>query len=227
MKTKIFNLIILDESGSMDCVKTQTISGCNETINTVIAAQKRYADTQEHTVSIYAFQSAGERPSRYIMKNVPATEIQPISDADYCPDGLTPLNDAVGATLVDLKSYTSGFPLAIGSVTIITDGYENSSRHYSRAQVASMIDELKAKGWNFNFIGANIDVSSTAASFSIDNSLEFQQNDCGTQIMFEQANEGRMRYYERMDGCMADCCEVAPEEFAKKAVEASKNFFNK
>ena len=166
MKTKIFNLIILDESGSMDCVKTQTISGCNETINTVIAAQKRYADTQEHTVSIYAFQSAGERPSRYIMKNVPATEIQPISDADYCPDGLTPLNDAVGATLVDLKSYTSGFPLAIGSVTIITDGYENSSRHYSRAQVASMIDELKAKGWNFNFIGANIDVSSTAASFS-------------------------------------------------------------
>ena len=57
MKTEIYNLIVLDESGSMGCVRNQTISGCNETINTIRAAQEKYADTQEHFVSIYAFQT--------------------------------------------------------------------------------------------------------------------------------------------------------------------------
>ena len=74
MKTEIYNLIILDESGSMDCVKKQTISGCNETINTIRMAQEKYADTQLHYVSIFAFQS-GSVPSRYIIKN------EPIDDA--------------------------------------------------------------------------------------------------------------------------------------------------
>ena len=80
---------------------------------------------------------------------------------------LPPLNDAVGSTLIDLKTCTDEFPQSIGSVTIITDGYENASRHYSRKQVASMIQELKNMGWNFNFIGANIDVVATAATFAI------------------------------------------------------------
>ena len=62
--SEIYNLIILDESGSMSCVWEQTISGCNETINTIKAAQNKFAENQKHFVSIYAFQSAGNRPSR-------------------------------------------------------------------------------------------------------------------------------------------------------------------
>lgn len=226
MKTRIFNLIILDESGSMDCVKQQTIDGCNETINTIITAQKQHSDTQEHFVSIYAFQGNGSRPSRYIVKNVGAGDVHHISSGDYEPWGSTPLNDAVGSTLIDLRTCTDEFPQSIGSVTIITDGYENASRHYSRKQVASMIQELKNMGWNFNFIGANIDVVATAATFAIDNTLEFSQDSEGTRQMFETQSQSRMRYYDRIDACMADTS--APDAtFAERAAKASKGFFKK
>ena len=69
MKTEIYNLIILDESGSMSHVKRQTVSGCNETINTIRSAQEKFADTQTHYVSIYAFQANDKIPSRYLIKN--------------------------------------------------------------------------------------------------------------------------------------------------------------
>lgn len=225
MKTRIFNLIVLDESGSMDCVKRQTIDGCNETINTIVLAQKQHADTQEHFVSIYAFQGNGSRPSRYIIKNASAGDVQHISAADYDPYGMTPLNDAVGSTLIDLRTCTAEFPQSIGSVTIITDGYENDSRHYSRAQVAGMVKELKAMGWNFNFIGANIDVEATAATFAIDNTLEFKQDAEGTKRMFENLGASRTRYYDRVDECMATAAPNAT--FEERAAEASKDFFKK
>ncbi len=226
MKTRIFNLIILDESGSMSCVKRQTIDGCNETINTIITAQKQHTDTQDHFVSIYAFQGDGSRPSRYIIKNAAANDAHHITPDDYEPWGTTPLNDAVGSTLIDLKTCTDEFPQSIGSVTIITDGYENASRHYSRKQVASMIQELKNMGWNFNFIGANIDVVATAATFAIDNTLEFKQDEEGTRQMFETQSQSRMNYYDRIDECMAD--NTAPRAtFAERAAKASKGFFKK
>ncbi len=199
MKSQIFNLIILDESGSMDCVTRQTISGCNETINTIRATQAKYPDTQEHFVSIFAFQSEGNRPSRYIIKNVPANEVKHITAEDYAPYGMTPLYDAVGSTLTDLKAAAKKYDDAIGSVTIITDGMENSSNHYTLPQVAKMIEGLKELGWNFNFIGANIDVNRVSQSLNIDNAMEFQQSEEGTRAMFEHERRSRARYYERYE----------------------------
>ena len=204
MKTEIYNLIILDESGSMDCVRNQTISGCNETINTIRAAQEKFADTQEHYVSIYVFQANQSVPSRYLIKNRPIAETAHINAEQYEPWGTTPLYDAVGQTLADLKAVVKEKELAIGSVTIITDGMENASRHYTLEKVAKMIDALKETGWSFNFIGANIDVKGTAASLGIDNALEFQQDEAGTEAMFEHERSSRMKYYERADmalGC--------------------------
>ena len=103
MKTKVYNLIILDESGSMSCVTKQTINGCNETINTIKSTQQKYAANQEHYISIYAFQSNGNVPSRYLVKNIPASAAEHISDSDYSPWGATPLYDAVGSCLSELK----------------------------------------------------------------------------------------------------------------------------
>lgn len=139
----------------MGCVTRQTISGCNETLNTIRAMQKKFAETQEHFVSVFAFQDGG-RPSRYIIKNEPISNVRKITREDYEPCGRTPLYDAVGSTLADLKSTTKGCEDAVGSVTIITDGYENSSTRYDLAKVAKMIDALKELGWNFNFIGVEL-----------------------------------------------------------------------
>lgn len=209
MKQQIYNLIILDESGSMDCVTRQTINGCNETLNTIRSAQAKYAETQDHFVSIYAFQSDGNRPSRYLIKNLPVGKVKHITLDDYDPWGSTPLNDAVGSTLSDLKATVRRAENAIGSVTIITDGEENSSEKYTIEKVARMIAELKEIGWNFNFIGANIDVVTTARRYCIENTLEFQQDDAGTEEMFACERNSRMRYYDRMNE-VQKCCMAAP-----------------
>lgn len=229
MKQQIYNLIILDESGSMDCVCRQTISGCNETINTIKSAQRMYADTQEYYVSIFAFQGNEERPSRYLIKNVPASDVNHITPEDYKPWGSTPLNDATGSTLVDLKATVACSENAIGSVTIITDGMENASVKYSTERVARMIQALKEIGWNFNFIGANINVAETAKSYHIDNALEFQQDEIGTQEMFKRENKSRMSYYSRMND-VQECCMATPDMCANERIlmakAASANYFN-
>ncbi len=232
MKTEIYNLIILDESGSMACVAPQTISGCNETLNTIRSAQEQYAETQDHYVSIFAFQSDGQRLSRYLVKNVPVQEVANISEELYEPWGATPLYDAVGSTIVDLKSLVKERRMAIGNVTIITDGMENASCRYTQHQVAKMIDALKEEGWCFSFIGANIDVKAVASDLGIDNALEFRQDDRGTREMFEHERRGRMGWYGRTDEVL--CCispngcatEEEEKEVRKKFKKASKGYFD-
>lgn len=203
VKTEVYNLIILDESGSMDCIKAQTISGCNETINTIRSTQAKMGDAQNHFVSIFAFQSDGTRPSRYLIKNVPARTVEHINSELYDPWGCTPLYDAIGSTLTDLKAVVKrreaeGHCVAIGCVTIITDGMENSSHHYTRGKVARMISALKELGWNFNFIGANIDVDNVASGLNIDNRMAFMQDEAGTREMFRKEKRARARYCRRM-----------------------------
>lgn len=223
MKTTIYNLIILDESGSMSSLTKQTIEGCNETINTIKTAVNQYADSQQHFVSIYAFQSEGNRPSRYIIKNIDAKEVKHITKDDYEPWGATPLDDAVGSTLTDLKATTAGRQNTIGSVTIITDGMENSSRQYSGAQVAKMIQELKELGWNFNFIGANIDVEAVAARMNIDNTLAFSANIQGTREMFRRERSSRMRYYDAIRASDDD----PNANFEERMKVASADYFSR
>ncbi len=120
-----------------------------------------------------------------------------ITGEQYVPFGCTPLYDAVGATLTDLKTVTKDNKLAIGSVTILTDGMENSSQHYTRQKVAQMIEALKELGWSFNFIGANIDVQATAQSLNIDNYMEFRQDAEGTAEMFAKESRSRMGWLGR------------------------------
>lgn len=230
MKSEIFNLIILDESGSMGGVVKQTISGCNETLNTIRSAQKQFAETQQHFISIFAFQSNGSRPSRYLCKNVAIDEARDITPDDYCPCGCTPLYDAVGSTLADLKATTYGKKFSIGSVTIITDGMENSSKHYSGQQVAREIEALKELGWSFNFIGANIDVMATAKSLNIENAMEFIQDDKGIKHMFACESRSRMNWLKRSQKIMkknlCDDSACSEEDFRKEMRDASKNYFD-
>lgn len=228
MKTTIYSLIILDESGSMDPFQRSTINGCNETLNAIRNSQMEFGETQDHYVSIFLFQSGSTLPSRYLVKNAPIAEVRNITTDDYQPYGCTPLFDAVGSTLIDLKSVVKERELAIGNVTIITDGEENSSRIYSGERVARMIKELKELGWNFNFIGANIDVKRWARSLNIDNFLKFQQNEEGVKEMF--AREGRARNawagkihneFRKLDLEGEDLASA----FSKKAVHANRGYF--
>ena len=229
MKTSIYNLIILDESGSMSGVRQQTISGCNEKINTIVSAQEKYKDTQEHFVSIYAFQDNDKCPSRYLIKNQPATEVGHINEELYKPWGATPLYDAVGSTLADLKAVTKDEEMAVGNVTIITDGMENASCHYSYAKVLQMIDALKEMGWTFNLIGANFDVEATASAMHIDNSLTFEQNAVGTQAMFETERSSRQQWFAKISESLKDEDGDGSDkkDLRTRFKEAARNYFKK
>lgn len=226
MKTSIFNLVILDESGSMDCIRKQTIMGCNEVINTIKVAQTEHAETQDHFVSIYAFQSDGA-PSRYLVQNESPEKVNHITENDYTPCGCTPLYDAIGVTVNSLREIVKTHEHAIGSVTIITDGMENSSKEYTHKQVSDMIEQLKKEGWNFNFIGTNIDVEKVSRSMNIDNAMAFDQTCEGTHAMFTRETSSRRRWFSRVNSILSCMDENESDEtFAQRMSESSKDYFD-
>lgn len=207
-----YNLIILDESGSMSTVRDETISGCNETMISIRNLQKEHPDIRQF-VSVFCFDSSH---SRYIFHDTPIEKVQDMTREDYCPSACTPLYDAIGYTVVQLfrKIYHQE---AKGNVTIITDGYENASRKWTLPLVQELITTLKKKGWVFSFIGANIDVESTANSLGIDSFMQFEQTQTGMEDMFECERRSRRAYnekhhYMRRSGRFKKMCEEEQDE---------------
>lgn len=224
-KTTVFNLIILDESGSMSTVTNQTVDGCNETLNVIRSLDKKYGETQRNLVSIYVFQQNEEMPSRYLCKNKPIGEVHDITSKDYRPWGCTPLLDAVGQTLVDLKAVAETHEDATGTITIITDGYENASKEYTWRQVADLINGMKEKGWTFNFIGANIDVEEVAKRMNIDNKMAFQASKVGTTAMFADFSANLMAHEDARIKEEIAYHDMSIEEKIDRRKKRSKNFF--
>lgn len=192
-KISVYHLIVLDESGSMSGVRQQTISGCNETIQTIRQMQKDNPD-QQHFVSIYLFCTGN---NRYIVKNVEVEKVKEITSKDYRPYSSTPLFDALGYTLTELKAIIKP-KKALGYVTIITDGYENSSHEYTIEMVFQLIDKLKEMDIIFTFVGANIDAADYANRLNINNSMQFEQTQEGMHKMWEQEKMSRRRSSAQM-----------------------------
>lgn len=227
MKTTVFNLIILDESGSMSGMTQQTLSGCNETLNIIRANAKKNADVMNNFVSIYAFQDGGPVRSRYLIKNARPEDVKDLTTDDYEPYGNTPLLDAVGSTLSELKSIAETHDDATGIVTIMTDGYENSSTRYDWQKVASLISQLRELGWTINLVGANVDVNAMAAQMNIAsaNALAYQQSEEGTRSMWSKFRQGLQgRYNAEANACMSAPC-ASVEDRRNRRKTTSEDFF--
>lgn len=151
MKTRVFNLIILDESGSMQSIKKEAIDSVNETVQTIRAAEKKNED-QEHFVSLVTF----NEDSKTVYDCVPAKEVKELMAETYRPDCCTALYDAMRMSLNALRPKVAEEDRVL--VTVVTDGCENSSREYRGKAIKALVDELKGKGWVFAYIGANQDV---------------------------------------------------------------------
>lgn len=195
MKTRVFNLIILDESGSMHSIKKQAIDGVNETFQTIRAAQKKHED-QVHYVTLVSFNSADVKT---LYDKVEASRIEELTDKQYIPDCCTPLYDAMGNALTKLSKSVAEDDVVL--VTIITDGYENASREYTQPAIKQLVESLKAKGWVFTYIGANQDVEKVAMSISVTNTLNFCTTPEGTKEMFAQESNSRARFFDRVAMC--------------------------
>ncbi len=192
MKTRIFNLLILDESGSMCSIEKQAIDGVNETLQSVRAAQKKYED-QEHYVSFVTFNSSSIKT---VLDRVEATKVEDITPAQYNPSCSTPLYDAIGKSVMELKKSVAENDKVL--VTIITDGYENSSREYSQSSVKALTEKLGQRGWTFAYIGANQDAMAVSHGLGIKNAMNFEATVCGTVMMSQKLAASRERWFNRI-----------------------------
>ena len=192
MKTRIFNLLILDESGSMCSIEKQAIDGVNETLQSVRAAQKKYED-QEHYVSFVTFNSSSIKT---VLDRVEATKVEDITPAQYNPSCSTPLYDAIGKSVMELKKSVAENDKVL--VTIITDGYENASREYSQSSVKALTEKLGQRGWTFAYIGANQDAMAVSHGLGIKNAMNFEATVCGTVMMSQKLAASRERWFNRI-----------------------------
>lgn len=194
MKTRVFNLMILDESGSMNSIKKEAIDGINETIQTIRSAEKKHED-QEHYITLVTFNDE----VKTIYDCQPASEVKEITAETYHPDCCTALYDAMGKSLNALRKRVADVDRVL--VTIVTDGYENASSEYNGKAIKALVDELKAKGWVFAYIGANQDVEQVASTISITNVMNFQATISGVKEMNAKVESARMRLYQNLTSC--------------------------
>lgn len=186
---RVLNLIVVDESGSMEVIREKTISGINETLTTCLNMQQEIPDLQQ-MVTLVTFDS---NHFKVHYQNVPVQETAPLGFHDYTPRGLTPLYDAIGKGISMVREVFAEGDRVLA--TIITDGMENCSREFDLKSVKALIEQLKNEGWTFALIGTdNLDVEGMAHQMSIDDSLAFKEDCDGTDAMFYRERNARMNY---------------------------------
>ena len=195
MNKRVFNLLIVDESGSMGVIEQQTISGINETLQSIRNRAERHPDAESY-ITLVTFSS--ERIEQ-IYDNVPADKAHDIHPRDYQPEGCTPLYDAVGQSINHLREQIATTDSVF--VTIITDGYENASWRYTKQSVRRLIEDMRHNDWVFTFIGANIDVKQSSEDLGVSYYAEFKQDDRGTKHMFTKLGHVMDKVTER---CMRE-----------------------
>lgn len=189
-KSTVHNLIILDESGSMDSIKSATIQGFNEVVQTIKGLQKQFPE-QEHFITLVTFNGLGIKTKLFAEK---VKTLKEIDGKSYQPDSMTPLYDAIGFSATRLHLEIDGKENTNVLVTILTDGEENASSEYDGADIKKLIQKLKKRGWTFTYIGANHDVEKVAFSLAITNTLTFEATEQGVKSAFDEDRHSRALY---------------------------------
>lgn len=186
---RVFNLVIVDESGSMSIIHREALAGINETITTCQQMMKAHPD-MEQRLTLITFDSDHFKVH---YDNVNANEAKQLTKRDYQPGGATPLYDAIGKGIAKMNAQTTEADNVL--VTIITDGEENCSSEYNLQMVKNLIEKLKKQNWTFTLIGTdNLDVEGMAGAMSIDNHLAFTEDEESTKAMFCRERKSRARF---------------------------------
>jgi len=192
MKQKIYNLIVLDASGSMYSIRNEAIAGVVETIQTIRTAQDENAN-QEQLFSLVVFN--GKRIAT-VYDRMPIAKVSDFNEKDYLPTDNTPLYDAMGNSITYLHQYINEEDNVL--VTIITDGYENSSVEWNHQRITQLVEDLKKKNWLFTYIGANQDALAVAKEMGIDHGMNFMSSAAGTKKMFLKEKLSRSAFYSKL-----------------------------
>ena len=183
MKKNLTEIVfILDRSGSMSGLEADTIGG----FNSMIAKQKKAGG--EALISTVLF----DNHSEVIHDRVNIRDIRPMTDEEYSVRGCTALLDAIGGAIHhigNIHKYARPEDMPEHTMFVITtDGMENASHIYTSNKVKKMIERQKEKyGWEFLFLGANIDAVETARNFGIgeDRAVNYRSDSAGTALNYE------------------------------------------
>ncbi len=214
MKENLTELVfILDRSGSMERLTDDTIGGFNSLI------KKQRAEKGECFVSTVLFNNRSE----VLYDRVPLDKIPEMTRADYAAQGGTALIDAIGAAIHhigNVHKYARNEDVPKNTMfVIITDGMENSSRMYSSDRVKKMIERQKTQyGWEFLFIGANIDAVETAQSFGIskDRAVDYIADSEGTGVVYDALSSAVSMMRCASAELSEDWSEQISEDFKKR-----------
>lgn len=183
MKNNITELVfIIDRSGSMAGLERDTIGG----FNSMIEKQKRQDGVCYVSTVLF------DDESEVLHDRIKLADIPKMTEDDYCVRGCTALIDALGGAIHhigNIHKYARNEDVPEHTMfVVITDGQENASHRYTSEQVKRMIERQKEKyGWEFLFIGANIDAVETAKRYGIgkDRAVNYNADGAGTQILYE------------------------------------------
>lgn len=184
MKKKVNNNItelvfVLDRSGSMAGLESDTVGG----FNSLIKDQKNSEGKAFVTTVLF------DTEFIYVHDRADISTVKPLTEKDYVPRGCTALLDAVGMTIQHIAGiHKYARPEDVPSKTIFvitTDGMENASREFRYDTVKKLIEkEQKKYGWEFIFLGANIDAAATAGSMGIAHASNYKADGKGTKLMY-------------------------------------------
>ena len=206
MKYETSELVfILDRSGSMSGLEKDTIGGFNSLI------QKQRKEKGKCYVSCVLFDDVQE----VIYDRVPVNEVKKMTQKQYYARGCTALLDAMGGAIHHIGNVHKYSKEEIGKTLfiIITDGLENSSKRYTYVTIKQMVERQKEKyGWEFIFIGANMDVIQEANKFGSDQAVRYACDEEGTALNYSVLSENIIK----MRTTVGNAKESLPADWAHK-----------
>lgn len=186
MKNETTELVfILDKSGSMAGLEKDTIGG----FNALLDKQRKLPGEVRVTTVLF------NQEYELLHDRVSLEGISPMTDGDYEVGGMTALLDAVGSTIQKISNAQKGTLKKHQAdrvmFVITTDGLENSSCEYTYKKIHEMIASKKAAGWEFIFLGANIDAVATAKKFGVDEefAVDYHADAEGTELNYQVLSE--------------------------------------
>ncbi len=174
-------VFILDRSGSMGGLESDTIGG----FNAMLDKQKKQNGTAYVSTVLF------DHETQVLHDRLPIDKVAPLTERDYTVRGCTALLDAIGKSvrhIQNIHKYARAEDVPAHTLFVITtDGMENASREYSGKAIKRLIEKQKSEcGWEFLFIGANIDAIATARSFGIseDRAVNYHADEKGTGVVY-------------------------------------------
>ena len=213
MNNKLTEIVfILDRSGSMAGLEDDTIGGFNAFV------EKQKQEEGEALLSAVLFSNDSE----VIYDRVDLRKVEPMTERQYCVGGCTALLDAIGGAVHHIKNvhkYAREEDRPGRTVFVITtDGMENASRSYSYTEVQRMVKHEQEKyGWEFLFLGANMDAIAAARSFGIreERAVRYKRDSVGTALNYQVVSEA-VASVRRCGGIARDWCAPVEADVKKR-----------